>query len=102
MSSIMIRNEITEYHKLQLKALTFVLSAANNSKLQSSDTEKLTLYPDETENCTLRNTTFALTFHVSITKFNILGTLFLENVESIKCSSHTLEIKHNYESKSLK
>ena len=38
-----IWNEIKEYHK-QLKASTFVLSAANNSKLQSKGTVKLTLY----------------------------------------------------------
>ena len=36
-------NEIKEYHKLQLKASTFVLSAANNSKLKSKGTINLTL-----------------------------------------------------------
>ena len=41
-------NEIKEFHKLQLKRSTFVLSAANNSKLQSRGTVKLTLYPDVT------------------------------------------------------
>ena len=36
-------------------------------------------------------------------KFKILGTPFLEKyVETIKCSSHTLEIKHNNDIKSLK
>ena len=33
-----IKTEIKEYHKLQLKVATFVLSAANNSKLQSKGT----------------------------------------------------------------
>ena len=71
------RNEIKEYHKLQLKASTFVLSAAINSKVQSNGTIELTLYPDVTESRTLKNTSFTLTFHVSNTKFNILGTPFL-------------------------
>ena len=31
-------NEIKEYHNLELKATTFLISAANNSKLQSSGT----------------------------------------------------------------
>ena len=35
-------NEIKEYHKLELKASTFVLSAANKSKLQSSGNGKFT------------------------------------------------------------
>ena len=61
-------NEIKEYHKLQLKASTFVLSAANHFKLQSNGTIKLTLFPDVTESRTLRNTSFTLTFHVSNTK----------------------------------
>ena len=69
---------IKEYHKLQLNASIFVLSTAKNSILQSNGTIKLTLYPDVTENITLRNTSFTLTFHVSNTKFNILGTLLLE------------------------
>ena len=95
-------NEIKDYHKLQLKASTFVLSAAINSKLQSKGTVKLKLYPDVTESRTLKNTSFTLTFYVSNTKFNVLGTPFLEKyVDSIKCSSHTLEIKHNKEVKSL-
>ena len=96
--------EIKEYHKLQLKASTFVLSAANNSKLQSKGTVKLyTLYPDVTESKTLRNTSFTITFHVANTKFNILGTPFLEKyVDSIKCSSHTLEIKDDHETIQLK
>ena len=34
------RNEIKEYHKLQLKELSFVLSSANNSRLQSNGTVK--------------------------------------------------------------
>ena len=90
------RNEIKEYHKLQLKASRFVLSAANNFKLQSNGTIKLTLYPDVTDCRTLKNTSFTLTFHVSKTKFNILGTPFLEQyVDSINCSSHTLESKYN-------
>ena len=94
--------DIKEYHKLQLKASTIVLSAANNSKLQSNGTIQLTLYPDVTENRTLRNTFFILTFHVANAKFNILGTPFLEKfVEQIKCSSHTKEIKQNRESKLL-
>ena len=62
-------NEIKEYHKLQLKAATFVLSAANHFKLQSNSTIKLTLYPDVTESRTLRNTSFTLTFYVSNKKF---------------------------------
>ena len=91
-------NEIKEYHKLQLKASTFVLSAANNLKLQSNGTVKLNLYPDATEKKTLRNTFFTLTFHVTNTKFNIIGTSFIEKYEdSIKCSSHTLDIKNNHE-----
>ena len=89
-------NEIKEYHKLQLKAPIFVLSAANNSKLKSTGPMKLTLYPDVTESRTLKNTSFKLTFHVSNTKLNILGTLFLQKyVDSLKRSSHTFEIKHN-------
>ena len=91
------------YHKLQLKASTFVLSAANKSKLQSNGTIKQKLYPDVTESKTLRDTSFTLIFHVSYTKFNILGTPFLEKyVDSINCSSHTLELKNENESKLLK
>ena len=82
---------------------TFVLSAANNAKLQSKSTVKLTLYPDVTESRTLKKTSFTLIFQESNNKFNILGTPFLEkNVDSIKYSSHTLEIKHNNDGKSLK
>ena len=96
-------NEIKEYHKLQLKATTLVLSAANSSKLQSSGTIKLTLYPDVTESRTLKNTSYTLTFHVSNIKFNILGSHFLEKyVYSIKCSSQKFEIKYNNDIKSLK
>ena len=96
-------NETKEYHKLQLKLSTFVLSKANNSKLQLSGTIKLTLYPDVTEIRTLKNTSFTINFHVSNTKLNILGTLFLEQYfDSIKCLSHTLEIKHNNGTKSIK
>ena len=96
-------NDIKEYHKLQLKASTIVLSARNNSKLQSKGTIKLTLYPDVTESQTLINTSFELNFYASNTKFNILGTPFLEKyVDSIKFSSHTLEIKHNKDLKSPK
>ena len=95
-------NAIKVYKQLQLKASLFVLSAANNSNLQSYGTVKLRLYPDATEDRNLKNTSFTLTFHVSNTKYNILGTPFLEkNVESIKCSSHTLEIKHKNDIKSL-
>ena len=95
-------NEIEKHHKLQLKTPTFVLSANNYSKMDSNGKFKLTLYPDLTENKNLKNTSFTLTFHVSITKFNILGTPFLDKyVESIKCSSHILEIKHNNDIKSL-
>ena len=91
-----------KYHKLQLKASTFVLSAANNSRLQSNGTIKLTLNPDVSENINLKITSFTLTFLVSNTKFNILGTLFLEKyVDSIKCSSRKLKIK-NEDIKSLK
>ena len=79
-------NEIKEYHQLQLKASTFVLSAANNSKLQSNGTVKLKLYPDVTESRVLRNTSFTITFHVTTTKFNVLGTPFLEKYVD---SSHT-------------
>ena len=94
------RIEIKEYHKLRLKASTFVLSAAFNSKVQSNGTIELTLYPDVTESRTLKNTSFTLTFHVSKTKFIILGTPFLEQyVDSINCSSHTLEIKYNQDIK---
>ena len=42
-------NKIKEYHKSQLKASPFVLSAANNSRLQSNCTIKLTLYPDNSQ-----------------------------------------------------
>ena len=99
----MILDEIKEYHKFQLKALTFVLAAANNSKLQSHGTLKLTLYPDVIDHRFHQYTNFTLTFHVSNFEFDILGTPFLEKyVESIKCLSHTLEIKHNYETKFLK
>ena len=55
-------NEIKD--KLQLEASTFVLSAANNSKLQSKSTVKLTLYPVVTESRTLKNTLFTLIFCV--------------------------------------
>ena len=96
-------NKINEYHNLQIKASTFVLSAAKNSKLPSNGTVKLTLYPDATENRNLKNTSFTLTFHVFNTKFFILGTPFIKKyVESIKCPSHTLEIKHNNDKLSLK
>ena len=96
-------NEIWDYHKLQLKACLFVILEANNSELQSNDTVKLTLYPDVTENRTLRKTNFARTLLLSNTKFNILGTPFPENfVESIKCLSHKVEIKHKYETKFLR
>ena len=65
--------------------------------------KKLTLYPDVTESRTLENTSLTLTFHVSNTKFNILGTHFLEKyVDSMKGLSHTIEIKHNKDIKSLK
>ena len=43
-------NEIKEYPKLQIKASTFVIFAANKSKLQLKGTVKLTLYPDVTKN----------------------------------------------------
>ena len=96
-------NEIKEYHKLHLKASRFVLSAANISQLQSNGTIKLTLFPYVSESITLKNTSFTLTFHVSNTRFNILGTLFLEKyVDPIKCSSHTLEINDNNATQSLK
>ena len=72
-------NEIKGHHNLQLKASIFVLSAANNSKLQSKGTVKLTLYLDVTESRTVKKTSFTLTFHVSNTKFKILGTPFPEN-----------------------
>ena len=95
--------EVKEYHKLQLKASTFVLSAAKNSRLQSNGTIKRTLYRDVTENRTLRKTSFTVTFRVSNTKFNNLGKLFLERyVDSIKCSSHTLEINNKNDTQSLK
>ena len=82
---------------------TFIPSAADNSKLQSNGTIKLTLHSDLTESRTLRNTSFILTFHVSNSKFNILETPFLEKyVDLTKCSSHTLEIKQSQEMKSLK
>ena len=73
-----IWNEMKEYHKLKLQESIFVLSAANNSKLQSNGTIKLTLYPDVTESSILSNTSFTLHFHVSNRKFKILGTPFLE------------------------
>ena len=98
-----IRNGIKEYHKLQLKASTFLLSAAINSKLHSKGTVKFTLYRDLTKNRFLKNTSFTLTFYLSNTTFNFLGTLFFEKyVDSIKCSSHTLEIKKNNDIKSVK
>ena len=62
-----IRNEIKEDHRLQLKAPKFVLSAENNSKLQSNGTVKLILYPYVTEKRTLRKISFSLTFHASNT-----------------------------------
>ena len=41
-----------------------------------------------------------LNLHVSNIKFNILGTPLLEKFEEFtKCSSSTLEIKHNYKKK---
>ena len=93
---------IQKFKKLLLKASTFVLSAANNSKLQSGGTVKLTPYPDVTENRSLRNT-FTLPFHFSKKNFSILGTLFLEKYfDSMKFSSHKLQTKHNHELKSLK
>ena len=82
---------------------TFALSAANNAKLRSKGTVKLTLYPDVTESRTLKKTSFTLIYQESNNKFNILGTPFLEKyVDSKKNSSHTLEIKHNNDEKSLK
>ena len=96
-------NEIQEYHKLKLQASTFVLSAANNSRLQSNGTIKLTLHPDVSEKRDLKHLLFSLLFHVSNTKLNILDTPFLEKyVESFQCSTRTLEIKTNNEIKSLK
>ena len=71
-------NENKEYHKFYLKARTFVLSAANIFKLQSKGTIKFKFHPDVTESRILRNTSFTPTFHLSNTKFNILGTPFLE------------------------
>ena len=95
--------EIEGYHKLQLEASTFVLSASSNSKIQSHGTVIFSLYPDLTEYRIHQNINFTLTFYLSNTKFNILGTPFLEKyVETINCSSHTLEIKLNYERKSRK
>ena len=95
--------ELKEYYTLRLKPSTFVLSAANNSKLHSNGTIKLTLHPDVTENRNLKNTSFTLMFHLSNTKFNILGTPFLEKyVDSIKSSFHTLEIICNGDKKILK
>ena len=89
-------NQFKEYHKLQLKASTFVHSAANNSRLQSNGTIKLTLYPDVSECRTLRT----LPLHslsICLTQNLIsLGHFFLEKyVDSIKCTSHTLEFKNN-------
>ena len=86
----------------KLKASTiFVLSAANNSKLQSNGTVKFIFVPDVTERRISNNIKFKLTFHVSNTKYNIQGTLFLEKyVESIKCSFYRLEVKND--TKSLK
>ena len=96
-------NEVKEYHKLQLKATTSVLSATNNSKLQSSRTIKLAIYPDVTESRPLKKTSFTFVFHVSKSKFNILDTYFLEKyVDSITFSSHTYEIKQNNDIISLK
>ena len=96
-------NEDKEYYKLQLKASTVVLSAANNSRLQSDGRIKLSLYPDVSESRTLKITCFTITFHVSNTKFNIRGTSFLkEYVDSIKCSTRTLKIKDNNARKPLK
>ena len=61
------------------------------------------MYPDATEGRTLKNTSFTLNFHVSKTKFNVLGTPSLEKyVDSIKCLSHTIEIKNNDDIKPLK
>ena len=88
-------NEIKEYHNLQLKASTFVLSAANNFNLQPHGPIKVTLYQDVTEHRTHQSIIF--------TNLNFLGRSLLEkNAETKKCSSHTIEIKHNHEPKSLK
>ena len=96
-------NKIKEYHSLRLKASTFVLSAANNTKLQSNGSIKLKLYPDLSVSRTLKDTSFTLIFHNSNRKFIILGTHFLENyVDSFRCSSHTLEIKDGNETKPIK
>ena len=96
-------NEIKDYHKLPLKASTFVLSAANNSRLQSNGKTKLLLYPDVSENRNLKKTSFTPNFYVSNKNFSILGICSLEKyVDSIKCSSHTLEIKNNEDIESPK
>ena len=90
--------------KLQLfSASTFVLSAENNSNLWSHGTVKLTLYPDITKYRTHQNINFTSMFHISNTQFKLAGTAFLEKcVETIKFSSHKLELKHNNETKFLK
>ena len=100
-------NEIKEYHQLTFKASTFVLSAANNSMRRQTAIKRNgkinILYPNVTESRLLRNTFFTIIFRVTNTKFNILGTPFLEKyLDSMKCSSHTLEIQDNDEAKSHK
>ena len=80
----------------------FSLPATNSSKLQSLGTIKIILSPDVTDYRTHRSINFILIFHVSNFKFNILGTPFIEKyVKTIKSSSHTQEIQHNYKTKFL-
>ena len=96
-------NEIKKYQKSQSKTSTFVLSAANNSRLPSNWTVKLIFYPDVTKHRTYCNIILKLTFQVSNTKFNnSRDTVSRIFNEAIKCSSHTLDIKRNNDTKSLK
>ena len=60
-------SEIQKYPILKPQASTFVLSAANNSRLQSNGTVNLTLHPDLSEKRDLKHLSFSLLFHVSNT-----------------------------------
>ena len=88
-------NEIIECHKKLLRTSIFVLWAANNTELQLHGTMKLDIKHRNSQ-----NTVSTLNFLVSDTQFKMLGTPFPgKTVEPKKCTSHTLERKHNYEKK---
>ena len=74
--TINICKKINEYHRIELNASKLVLSTPNDTKMQSHGTI-IHLCPDVTEYRMYQNT--SLTFHVSNTKINILGTPDREN-----------------------